>query len=504
MLTNNVTKIFVYASSSIYGDNSILKKGLTSNVVSLMLPIGIVIGVIYWLISFMDKVDSEKITTELLVKHLFKLIIGILIISNSFSLAYAFDEFTTDMIADIEGITKDADDLGKDTIVDAEDKMAASAQRKYQRITNHDDEWADEENEDEDKEGEDSKDKKEKTTEEKKENTSGGTKANYSDALDVSGYPQDVALQIASTYKSNGYSDAAICGILGNLCQESGLNPEAYVYADGDCSYGLYQVNGGKNIPAYGSTADTQTQYAIDIRIPEEYSGHSDELDKLKNATDPVVAAELFCVWFEKCTLKDGSRESLTTQEGKDAAATKYNSSSASSWTYSNISNRIGYAKGWANTLDISIIEGSSNTHYLTDKFTNSLSVKETVESSIEILIIGIISLAIKFSLYGVAYARAIKIFYMLIFAPIALGKLFVASRGLTGGVTDYFKQLLATFMIYPATYLLCKFYLLVISTIFDADSAVPAMIGILLVSVIAMIISMRKLGSAIEGFFSR
>ena len=58
--------------------------------------------------------------------------------------------------------------------------------------------------------------------------------------------------------------------------------------------------------------------------------------------------------------------------------------------------------------------------------------------------------------------------------------------------------------MIYPATYLLCKFYLLVISTIFDADSAVPAMIGILLVSVIAMIISMRKLGSAIEGFFSR
>lgn len=491
MLTDKVSTIFVTASNALYGNNSVLKNGTGTNIMKLMIPIGIVIGVIYWLISMMDKVDSEKFTLEILIRNFMKLILGLIIITNCFSIAYKFDEFTNDIITDLEGIS--SVNQGEDNNEEKEKKMAAEAQRKYQRMSTSDlteDSFDDDETEDSSSSsssGASSTSKVSYDSSKYSSVTMVPASSSYASTFE-SGYDDTKmtlrAQIIAGKLRDQGFSDACICGILGNLTTESGLSPSAGNQI-GHGHYGLAQWDPvyWRDFTSHYKAPTAQADSNFEAQVSYLIETVNTIMAPVKDTNDPIYACEYWMVHYENCC--GGSESCLNTDI-----------SNRSVWE--GASSRRGYTLYWCENFGIAAGTGLNGKPYLKDIFTNSMSTEEATNSAIEILLIAIISLVITFCIYGVAYSRAIKIFYMLIFSPFAVGKLFASSKP-SQGVMTYYKQLLAAFMVYPAMYLICKFYTLIIETVTASDGAVTAMIGIFIISIVAMVKSVKDLSGALE-----
>ena len=105
--------------------------------------------------------------------------------------------------------------------------------------------------------------------------------------------------------EDGGLSSAAACGIIGNLEQESGLNPEA-----SGSFYGLVQWDSRRtaNLKAYcsangysSSSISGQVHFLLH-ELENGYSGVLGELQSVPDTADGAVsAAKAFCRGFEQC-----------------------------------------------------------------------------------------------------------------------------------------------------------------------------------------------------------
>ena len=144
--------------------------------------------------------------------------------------------------------------------------------------------------------------------------------------------------QIWSFFKSKGFSDAAIAGIIGNISQESSFNPKAG--GDGGTSFGLCQWHKGRwdNLKAYakskGTTdADIKTQLEFAYKELMAMPGGKDYM----KMTDPAKAADWWCSYFER------PDESLANRPNRRSEAEKYHSR-LKNWKPS--TNNVGGASG--------------------------------------------------------------------------------------------------------------------------------------------------------------
>lgn len=106
---------------------------------------------------------------------------------------------------------------------------------------------------------------------------------------------------VYNALKSEGYSDASIAGVLGNLQQESGLNPLA---DNGSGHVGIVQW-GDNRLAGLKNCANWQ-DISVQVAYMIEEAGTGvwvvGNLEDFKKCTDPIKAAEWWCVSFEKCT----------------------------------------------------------------------------------------------------------------------------------------------------------------------------------------------------------
>lgn len=112
---------------------------------------------------------------------------------------------------------------------------------------------------------------------------------------------------------NNGFSEAAVAGIMGNMDAESGINPEA-IQPNGDKAYGICQWAGERknNLIRYASNKGcqwtdlaTQLEFLLEeLQSGGQYLGSKAEkyksLSEFMNATDPAQAAVDFEKSFER------------------------------------------------------------------------------------------------------------------------------------------------------------------------------------------------------------
>jgi hypothetical protein len=150
--------------------------------------------------------------------------------------------------------------------------------------------------------------------------------------------------KIRNFFSSNGFSPEATAGILGNLQQESSLNPSAENASSG--AFGIGQWLGGRktNLQNYAkengmeaNSLDAQLQFML-----QEMNGGDSTtasilnknggLDSFKKMTDPVAAADL----FEKAFERSGGSEM---GKRRQYATGFYNQSDSAQWSTNNSSN---------------------------------------------------------------------------------------------------------------------------------------------------------------------
>lgn len=126
----------------------------------------------------------------------------------------------------------------------------------------------------------------------------------------------EVSKNLYAALHDKGMSDVAICGILGNIQQESGFNPSA---ANGTSYYGLAQWGSGfKDLynnwsSKYKGDADAQIKYLVSSLYE---GGYKDVPDKLATATTPTEACDIFCAEYERC-ITDKQESPNKEYEGK-------------------------------------------------------------------------------------------------------------------------------------------------------------------------------------------
>lgn len=112
-------------------------------------------------------------------------------------------------------------------------------------------------------------------------------------------------IRAAVTYfNSMGFTPEAACGILGNIIQESTLDPKAT-----SSYHGLIQWDSTNRWPKVkewmASQGYNEDSFAGQIRAIYEFEVTQmpeDRWEELRNLTDVEKAAELFAVYFERCT----------------------------------------------------------------------------------------------------------------------------------------------------------------------------------------------------------
>ena len=105
--------------------------------------------------------------------------------------------------------------------------------------------------------------------------------------------------------KAAGYSDIQVAGIIGNLCQESGLNP-ARVESNGE-GIGLVQWSFGRkqNLINYASSkgvdwSDLETQLEFLVSELDSKQFYQPYKDTFMNPYSVSEATEAFCFGFER------------------------------------------------------------------------------------------------------------------------------------------------------------------------------------------------------------
>lgn len=163
-----------------------------------------------------------------------------------------------------------------------------------------------------------------------------------------SGSQKKNAVSIGQYFKRNvsGATKNAICGLLGNWQQESGLNPEA-VEGNG-AGHGLAQWTGGR-WNALNAYAKKKNKSWKNLGLQLDYALHGDGADSSK--------------------LKELLKQNGSVSEMTDKIQKQYERAGTP-----NMNNRISYAKYWAKYLDKKLGSGSSGGGGSSDKGSSSSS----------------------------------------------------------------------------------------------------------------------------------
>lgn len=129
---------------------------------------------------------------------------------------------------------------------------------------------------------------------------------NYYGTMDQEHY---YSAQVYRTLRANGYSDAAACGIIGNMMWETGggtLDLKPTAYSSNRYFYGICQWHKGYYPEVFDKDFDYQLQFLLDT-IEDEFDEFgfcyksNFDLEDFKNMEDPAQAALAFAKVYERC-----------------------------------------------------------------------------------------------------------------------------------------------------------------------------------------------------------
>lgn len=521
-VTNFISKLLVDMTSDLFTTslNNVLNGLKSTNILTnVMIPVGVCIMLVYFLVSLIDKVEKDRFNLEVLLKSFMKMVIGYILIANSFNIALGINGFTEAMMTDIKDTVLVgqvmADDSGTDkTAVDdykaKKEKIAEHTIDTRKKLDPAYDPAKEMEEEDE-------KDKDEETTEEdkKEDNTPTSTQPIYDTSQgefaatdSLSGEYAEWAKEVYGILRPLGYSDAAIAGIIGNGLSESGGSggPLANVY-NGEDYVGFWQMSrsaqwGGCQTYCESKGLDPltitgQLNYILDKHLKSDMKAYAGiTLDDFKNLDNPELACDAFCTAYERCvgTTANGDDQYSVYKPGQiyqNLGGRRRNSNRAYNWI--------------AETYGINgTYTGGSTSSQLKDEFTTSMSAKQTMVAVEEMTIMSIAFIFIIFAMNCVCYIRSIKIGYMIVLMPIALADMFSGNDLTTKGKT-FFKKLLALFLQYPVVYIMSLFATLIESATVSVagTNGVMASIGVMVMIMVVLVISIFKSDSIVEGFLS-
>lgn len=188
----------------------------------------------------------------------------------------------------------------------------------------------------------------------------------------------ETAEKVWSFFENNGFNEKGIAGIMGNLQQESGLDPTAVNSSNG--AFGIAQWMGGRktnldNFAKEKGTANTDLGTQLEFLLKELQGGEATTkqildrnggINALKGATDVKAATDLFEKAFER--------------SGGDAMGKRRDYADG----YYNQYGKTGGSAQWGSTgTDASVSRASSGVLKIDSKFDITLRGDETVSDKV-------------------------------------------------------------------------------------------------------------------------
>lgn len=501
--------------------------------ISVIIPISICLMVVFFLMGLLDKVDKKGFNVEILIRQFIKLIVASILITNSFGFCKGIDAFTgaicKEVSAKVEG---HINELSKEKYDDDTQSQRDSLfKQNEQNLNRLDPSYDPNKGTYKEKKEENKKKKDEKIKKEQEEAAAKGETPIVAgdawmpvtkniDAISLSNDEKETLGKITAKLKTKGLSDAAIIGIEANLYTESGFNPKSENPSSG--AYGIAQWMGGLKAnltkrPNY-DTLDVQLDYLCEIlKTNWMYSADYCSFEQFCKLNDPLAAAFAFRCCYERGFCFEGASKpsQQLTEENHITTYLNKNTFKVLKTGRKVHQYHIDYVQGAKNTVAntkgimkvygvIASVSGTSDASKVPeDIFTNSLTTSQALGLTLQVGITAITIIVLSYFLIGIAYLRAIKLAYLIILMPLGISNMF-STGALTQKPIAYVKKLLATFLQYPACYIIGLFAIVIQNASVSASSSgVSSLLGVLIMVSIILIQMIRNSADTIEQLLS-